>query len=631
MNVETSTRSRRARSAHPLLALGLLGPALAAAGCTAAAPPAGGAPRPADAPATAAAAPTADSAPVADSAFAALVAELLEYRDRDETLPLPTGADPRYEDRLDAVSVDAFEDERRTLVELRARLAAVDRAGLDHATAIDAAILDAQLRDRIAELEHRGYLLPLGSRSGFHFGFASLPRDGRFDSVEDYDRYVARMQSFREHTRQQIALMREGIRVGMVMPAAVMDGYDETAGMHVAPSVEASAFHDPLEAIPAAFSDDDRARILRDGRAAIDTSVLPAYRALRDFFRQEYIPAARPTLGVTDLPDGDGFYAHRVRRYTTLDVTAAEVHEIGLREVARIRDEMDAIRDEVGFDGSHLAFIDHLRTDPRFTVDTGEAYLALVALAAKQMDGNLPRLFRVLPVTPYGIRAMPAHIAPRQSAGYYQRGDVEDGEGGWVNINTSLLHTRPTWVTRALAFHEGVPGHHLQIMLTLENDALSDLRRRSGVTAFVEGWGLYAERLGQEVGLYDDPYDRFGMWSYQIWRACRLVVDTGMHAFGWSRQRAIDFMAENTGMAPEAVAAEIDRHITEPGQGLAYMMGSLEITALRDRAETALGDDFDLRAFHDVVLRNGPLPLSILREEVESWIATESGGSGSGS
>jgi uncharacterized protein (DUF885 family) len=557
-------------------------------------------------------------APAAE--FAAIQEELREFRRIDRSLPLPGGVDPRYSDRLGSVSIAAFEEERRVLERLLARLSALDRAALDRSTAIDAQILEQQLASRAAELAHRGYLLPLGSRSGFHFSFAGTPLTGRFDTVRDYDRYIGRMQSFLEHTRQQIALLREGIRTGIVMPRAVLDGYDATAGDHVTTSAEQSAFHAPLERIPPAVAAADRERILRDGRAAIEQSVLPAFRELRDFLRDEYVPAARPTLGVTDLPDGASYYAHRVRMYTTLDLTAADVHAIGQREVAAIRAEMDRIRERVGFSGTHLEFIQWLRDDPRFTARTEGEYLALVAWAAKLMDGELPRLFRVLPRTPYGVRPMPAHIAPRQSAGYYDRGTPGGTQAGWVNINTSLLHTRPTWVTRALAFHEGVPGHHLQIMLTQENDAISDLRRGGGVTAFVEGWGLYAERLGLDVGLYDDPFDLFGMWSYQIWRACRLVVDTGMHALGWDRQRAIDFMAENTGMAPEAVAAEIDRHITEPGQGLAYSIGSLEIGALRAAAESALGDRFDIREFHDVVLRNGPLPLLILRQEVERWI-----------
>lgn len=570
----------------------------------------------ASAPATAA---TAGRLQEAADQLASLVEEVLEFRRRDERLPVPEDIDPRYEARLERVSVEAFDQERGALEGFLERLASIDRSRLAHAASLDASVLELQLRDRIAEIRHRGYLLPLGSRSGFHFSFAGQP-DGRFETVEQYDRYIARMQSFHEHVRQQIALLRAGIEAGWVMPAAVMDGYGETAGAHVAPSAEESAFAAPLRALPEHFPPDDRERILRDGMKAIERSVLPGYRALHAFFRDEYVPASRATLGVTEMPGGDAFYAHRVHRYTTLDVTPREVHEIGLAEVDRIRAEMDAIRAEVGFGGDHAAFVEHLRTDPRFTVPTEEEYLALVALAAKRMDGHLPRLFRGLPRTPYGIRAMPAHIAPRQSAGYYDRGDPDGDAGGWVNINTSLLDSRPTWVASALAFHEGVPGHHLQIMLAAENEEISSLRRNSGVTAFVEGWGLYAERLGLDVGLYDDPYQRFGMWSYQIWRACRLVVDTGMHAFGWSRERAIEFMADNTGMTVEAVTAEIDRHITEPGQGLAYTMGNLEITRLRNEAEARLGASFDVRDFHHAVLANGPLPLSLLRREVRSWI-----------
>jgi uncharacterized protein (DUF885 family) len=428
------------------------------------------------------------------------------------------------------------------------------------------------------------------------------------------------MQSFLEHTNQQIELMREGIRVGMVMPRAVLDGYEATAAVHVADDAASSAFARPLDRLPESFDEADRDRIRRDGMAAIAESVLPGFAVLARFLAEEYIPAARDELGVIGLPQGRDYYEHRVRMYTTLDITPEQVHEIGVEQVALMRQEMDGIRNQVGFAGDHGAFVEHLRTDPRFTVSTEVEYLALVSHAAKLIDGHAPRLFSRLPRTPYGVRPMPAHIAPRQSAGYYDRGDPGGNRAGWVNINTSMLQSRPTWAARALAFHEGMPGHHLQIMLALESDDISQLRRSAGVTVFVEGWGLYAEKLGLDVGLYDDPYDRFGMWSYQIWRACRLVVDTGMHVLGWSRQEAIAYMAENTGMTVEAVTAEIDRHITEPGQGLAYTMGELEISELRREAVRRLGSAFDIREFHHAVLRNGALPLPLLRREVSDWI-----------
>jgi uncharacterized protein (DUF885 family) len=535
-------------------------------------------------------------------------------------LPVPPDVDPRYTDRLNSVSVTAFEEELAALERLQQLSSQIDRAALDRGDELDLEILDIQLRDRVTELRFRGYLLPLGSRSGFHFSFAGLPERSEFTTVEDYDRYIARMQSFLEHTRQQLALLREGIRTGMVMPRAVLDGYEETAAAHVAADPSESAFAGPLVRVPNEFPAADRERIHRDGMAAIRESVIPGFAELAGFFVEEYIPAARSELGLVGLPDGRAYYEHRVRMYTTLDISPEEVHSIGLEQVALIRREMDEIRREVGFEGDHDAFVEHLRIDPRFTVATETEYLALVSHAAKLMDGHAPQLFARLPRTPYGVRPMPAHVAARQSAGYYDRGSPDGSRAGWVNINTSMLPSRPTWAARALAFHEGMPGHHLQIMLAQEDEDLSAVRRNASITVFVEGWGLYAERLGLDVGLYDDPYDRFGMWSYQIWRACRLVVDTGMHALGWSRREAIDFMAENTGMTVEAVTAEIDRHITEPGQGLAYTMGELVISELRQEARERLGADFDIRHFHDAVLRNGTLSLPLLREEVTAWI-----------
>lgn len=556
----------------------------------------------------------------ADSELLEIIAAAQDIRSADHTLPVPEGIDERYSDRLDTVSIERFKGELAALEDVEARLDRLDSSGLTNESGMDAAILALQLRDRINELRLAGYLLPIGSRYGFHFGFASMPESRRFLTADDYDGYIARLGSFREHTAQQIAIMREGIAAGWVLPAVVLHGYELTAGQHVVEEAEGSGFWAPFTRLPASIPAADQERIVLDGRAAVE-STIAGYRDLYEFFRDEYVPAGRSTLGVADLPgDGRAFYEHRVRRYTTLDVTPEEVHRVGLEQVATIRAAMEAIREEVEFDGNWQEFLDFLRTDERFYVETPEAYLAYVSLAAKQMEGHLPELFRELPRTPYGIRAIPAHVAPRQSAGYYDRGDADGTRGGWVNINTSQLDQRPLWVARALAYHEGVPGHHLQIMLTRESSGLSEFRRRAGTTVFTEGWGLYAEKLGLEVGLMDDPYDRFGMWSYQIWRACRLVVDTGMHALGWTREQAIEYMADNTGMGIGPVTAEIDRHITEPGQGLAYTMGELEITALREQARDRLGAEFDLREFHDVVLGGGSLPLSILRQRVLTWI-----------
>jgi uncharacterized protein (DUF885 family) len=556
----------------------------------------------------------------ADRELLEIMALVRDVQRTDNTLPVPPGVDERYSDRLGAVSTELLGNELQALSGLAARLAELDREQLSAESATDVEILSLQLRDRVNELKYRGYLLPIGSRYGFHFGFASGPESRTFRTVADYDSYIARLQSFPEHTRQQIELMREGLARGWVLPAAVLVDYEMTAGQHVVEAPESSGFWAPFTRLPDGIPSADRERILRDGRAGVGDTI-EGYRALFEFFRDEYVPAGRPTLGVADLPDGGReFYEHRVRRYTTLDISPEEVHEIGLEQVSSIRAAMEEIRAEVGFTGNWEAFLEFLRTDPQFYVDTSDEYLAYVSLAAKQMEGHLPELFRELPRTPYGMRAIPAHVAPRHSAGYYDRGNADGTRGGWVNINTSQLDQRPLWVARALAYHEGVPGHHLQIMLLQESPTLSEFRRRAGSTVFTEGWGLYAEKLGLDVGLMDDPYDRFGMWSYQIWRACRLVVDTGMHALGWTRAQAIEYMADSTGMGIGPVTAEIDRHITEPGQGLAYTMGELEITALRQQASDRLGAEFDLREFHDVVLRGGSLPLSILRARVLAWI-----------
>jgi len=372
--------------------------------------------------------------------------------------------------------------------------------------------------------------------------------------------------------------------------------------------------------VPDRFSAEDTERIRRDGAAALRDSVMPALQEFLEFLRREYIPGAPTTMGLSAMPEGEAFYRHRIRMHTTLELSPREVHDTGLREVARLRAEMEQVKARAGFTGTLAEFMRFLQTDPKFRVSTEEQYLQAVAMAAKRMDGELPKLFSHLPRTPFGVRAMPAHIAIRQSAGYYDRGAANGTSAGWVNINTSDLAARPLYVVEALTFHEGAPGHHLQIMRTQESTTLSPFRKGLGITVFTEGWGLYAERLGRDVGFYTDPYSDFGRLTYEIWRAVRLVVDSGVHAFGWTRERAIAYMAENTGFQRGPATAETDRHITEAGQGLAYTFGLLKILDLRAKAEAALGDRFDLRAFHEAILANGPLPLDILDREVTAWI-----------
>jgi uncharacterized protein (DUF885 family) len=554
------------------------------------------------------------------SALAALITDVARSREARHPLPLPAGADPRYRDRLPIVSEQLVDDQTRELSGFLERLGSIDRTALAPAEQVDADILERQLRHGLEENRFRTHLMPLGSRTGFHIGFAGLPDRRVLGSVADGDDYVAKLASFQEHTRQQIARLRLGIEAGLTTPREVLEGYDATIRPYLVDDERQSVFYRPLTSLPASIPAADRARLLTDGARAIRESVIPGYREFLQFITREYLPAARTTIGFSALPGGRELYQARIRWYTTLPLSPDEVHRIGQNEVTRIRGEMEAIRREVGFGGTLQAFIEALRTDPRFYVASPEQYLAAVALAAKRMDGQLPRLFADLPRTPYGIRAMPDAIAPRESAGYYDGGDP-GRQGGFVNVNTSDLSHRPLYVTESLAFHEGVPGHHLQIMLARELPGVSDFRRDSGITAFVEGWALYAERLGREVGLSTDPYSRFGLAVYEIWRAVRLVVDTGMHALGWTRRQAIDFMMANTGFSGQQATAEVNRHVTEAGQGLAYTVGLLKIVELRREAERTLGARFDLRAFHSAVLGGGAVPLEQLERQVRAWVA----------
>jgi len=552
--------------------------------------------------------------------FTRLLQEVSAFRGRGFTLPLPDGVPARYSRRMEDVSEERFTAEATALSAFAARLATIDRVALPPAIQIDAEILHRQLRDRINEIRFRAFEIPIGSREGFHFNLPALPDRFAFTTVSQFDNYIAQLQSWQAHTQQRIAAMRRGLASGRTMPRQLLEGYDAPVAAQIVDDVTTSVLFAPFSRIPATFSDDDRTRILRDGTAALQTSVMPGLREFLEFLRREYRPGARTTLGLRDMPEGEAFYQHRIRMHTTLELSPREVHDTGLREVARLRAEMEAVKTRAGFTGSLAEFMAFLQTDRRFVAPTEEDYLKAVSYAAKRMDGELPRLFHQLPRAPYGIRAIPERIALRQSAGYYDSGAADGSRAGWVNINTSDLPARPLYVAEALAFHEGVPGHHLQIMRTQENTSLSGFRRGLGITVFTEGWGLYAERLGKDVGFYTDPYSDFGRLTYEIWRAVRLVVDSGVHAFGWTREQAITYMAANTGFQAGPATAETDRHITEAGQGLAYTFGMLKILDLRAKAEAHLGTRFDIRDFHEAILKQGPLPLDLLEREVLAWL-----------
>jgi uncharacterized protein (DUF885 family) len=543
-----------------------------------------------------------------------------ENRLREDPFTATSVGRHEYDDRLPSMTpVDLKRRDEQTRAFL-AELDAIDRSKLTPEDQVNADIFRAQLEDRVQGYRFGDYQMPFNADSGFHSDFSRLASQVPLATVKDYENYIARLRAWPRYMNEQIELMRMGLKRGMTVPRAVLEGYESTISAHVVDDPQKSTFDPPFQKFPATIPAAEQERLRKEGRAAILEGAVPGYRAFLDFYRKEYLPAARQTIAAADLPDGKAYYAYQVRHFTTLDVTPEEVHRIGLAEVARIQKEMDDVIRQVGFKGDFAAFLKHLRTDPRFYAKTPQELLDRAAFIAKTADGKLPSLFGKLPRLPYTVEPVPDSIAPKYTSGRY----VDPPEGGtqpgiyWVNIYN--LQSRPLYNLEALTLHEAVPGHHLQISLSRELTGLPNFRRFSYLSAFGEGWGLYCERLGLEAGFYTDPYSNFGRLTYEMWRACRLVVDTGIHSMGWTRQQALDYMASHTALPLHEVETETDRYISWPGQALAYKMGELKIRELRARAEKALGDRFDLREFHDVVLGSGSIPLNVLEENVDRFI-----------
>ncbi|HLA78371.1 MAG TPA: DUF885 domain-containing protein [Vicinamibacteria bacterium] len=553
----------------------------------------------------------------------ALFREAWEFRLREDPLLATAVGDPRGADRLPSVKPADLERRAMATRDYLARLKKIDPAHLARQDRISYHMFARELGDDLAEHEFGAYRLPLTADWGFHIGIAQLPSQVPLATTRDYENYLARLRAVPAYFADHIALLREGLRTGFTLPRAVLSGYDGTIRAQVVEDPEKSVFMRPFQSFPIGVPETDRPRFREAGRAAITEAVVPAYRAFLDFMVREYLPEARQTLGASELPRGREYYAHRVKSFTTLEVTPREVHEIGVREVARIREEMEAVRRQVGFEGALPAFLQDLRRDPRFYAKTPEELLKEASFIAKKMDGQLPRLFGKLPRLPYGVEPVPADLAPKFTGGRYVEAPIGSTRAGTYWVNTYALDKRPLYVLEALTLHEAVPGHHLQIALQQELADLPEFRRVSGVAAFVEGWALYAERLGLEAGFYRNPYSNFGRLTYEMWRACRLVVDTGLHESGWSRQQTMDFLAQHTALSLHEIETETDRYISWPGQALAYKMGELRLRELRTKAELALGARFDVRRFHDAVLANGPVPLSILEAEIDAFIAAE--------
>jgi len=480
-------------------------------------------------------------------------------------------------------------------------------------------LLRFNLQNDIKLFEFKEYLNPILSESGFHTNI--LWRANRtYRTREELENYLVFLKDIPRYFDEHITLMRKGIELGITQPVQGLVNYEATYDPYIVDNPEASIFWKPFESRPENISDSVWIGLKDDARTYISTHATESYRDLKKFFEEEYFTNARTGLGASAIADGKAYYEHKVRYYTTLDMTPDEVHELGKKEVERIRRQMENIIREVGFEGSFEEFIRFLRTDDQFYPETAEDLLKEASWIAKKTDGRLPSLFKTLPRQPYGVVPVPAYLAENYTGGRYSGAPLNSDRGGQYWVNTTKLDSRTLYTLEALTLHEAVPGHHLQIALIKEMKSLPDFRRNMYINAFGEGWGLYAEFLGHELGLYEDPYSLFGRYTYEMWRACRLVIDTGIHYKGWSKEQAVNFLSENSALSMHEVNTEINRYITWPGQALAYKIGELTIKRLRDKAEKELGEKFDVKEFHNVVLSKGTVTMRILEEIVDRYI-----------
>ncbi len=552
--------------------------------------------------------------------FAALMDEEWEARLAYSPVFASQLGDKRYNDRWEdrsLAAIRAYQDQSR---EFLRRTYAIDKAALDATDQLNFELFRRSLQDRVDAFQFKAHLLPLHHRGGAQ-NLENTTNRLSLESVDDFEDWLARMNAVDDYIEQTIQLAEAGRKQGYMPPKILMQRIPDQIAAQLVDTAEDSPFYSVFAELPDTIKAADQARLQAAAIDSIDDVILPAYRRLDKYFRDTYLPASRDSIGLSELPNGSAWYEQQTRQYTTTNMTPDDVHALGLSEVKRIRDEMQAIIDEVDFDGSFDDFLVFLRTDPQFYYDNPddlyEAYLA----TCKRIDPELVSQFGKLPRMPYGVKPIPDSIAPDTTTAYYTRPAADGSRAGIYWVNLYRPDVRPKYEIEVLSVHEAMPGHHLQIALQQELGDMPNFRRFGGFTAFVEGWGLYSESLGYDLGLYKDPYSRFGQLTYEMWRAVRLVVDTGMHYKGWTRQQAIDFFKANAAKTELDIINEIDRYIGFPGQALAYKIGQLRMQTIRQRAEIALGGRFDVRAFHDALLGAGALPLDLLESRMDAWLA----------
>ena len=554
--------------------------------------------------------------------FQALLDEAWEWQLAENPVRASRLGDRRFNDQWTDMSLEAIERRNEQQQVFLRRLRAIDSSQLAETDALNYDLFRRRLENSVDAHDFKAYLMPMSQRGGVQ-SLESTAETLRLSNVKDYEDWLARMTQIENVVEQTTALMEEGLKTGYMPPKILMERIPNQISSQLVEDPEMSPFYKAFGDMPASIGEEDQARIQQLAKEVIDESIVPAYREFERYFNETYLPASRDSIGASSLPNGEAFYEYRTRFFTTTSMTPDEIHRLGLNEVKRIRDEMQLVIDELEFEGSFADFLTFLRTDPQFYYDTPEELFEGYLAVSKRIDPELVKLFGKLPRAPYGLRPIPDNIAPDTTTAYYNGPAADGSRPGYYYVNLYRPEVRPKYEMEVLSIHEAVPGHHLQIALQMEMEEMPNFRKYSGFTAFSEGWGLYSESLGYEMGFYKDPYSKFGALTYDMWRAVRLVVDTGMHYKGWTRQQAIDFFKDNAAKKEADIINEIDRYISWPGQALAYKIGQLKMLELRKKSEQALGDDFDIKAFHDELLGGGAVPMEILETRMNRWLTEQ--------
>jgi uncharacterized protein (DUF885 family) len=556
-----------------------------------------------------------------EESFDELVEEHWQYQLKANPLAATQRGIKRYDHLLPDTSIDAHQRRYEINKGYIERLGKIDRSQLSPSDQVNYDLLKWTIEEAIAEFELGTYRVPLTTFSSFFSASVRIMSEARFDNEGDYYAYIERIGRLPSYFQQNINNMRLGLKDGFTLPRIVIEGIVPVVKAQVYDNPTDSVLFSPFNKFPESISKEKQAELINKAKQEISVNANSAFTHVARFLEKEYLPHTRDSFGAYQMDNGKAYYAHQIKRYvTSTDKTAEQIHDIGLSEVARIKKEMLTLIDELEFDGDFNAFVNYLRTDPQFYAKTEQELLQHASYIAKRIDHRMSGFFEKLPRLPYGIEPVPSEIAPNYTTAAYWPATSGGNRGGTYVVNTYQLDQRPLYELVALTLHESVPGHHHQNALSQELEDVPKFRQRLYLSAFGEGWGLYSEKLGIEMDVYQTPYEHFGRLSYEMWRACRLVIDTGIHAKGWTRQQGIDFLANNTSLSLANVRAEVDRYISWPGQALSYKLGELKMWELRNKAQNELKDSFDLRQFHDAILENGALPMALLEKQVQQFI-----------